>query len=258
MWSIIKQTKLFAVLSVTLLMLVSVWFLGQIRNDAKEYRYIGKPTDILDTISIAGEGKVTAIPDIATIDVGVMTEAKEVSVAQKQNTEKMNAITKKVKDQGVEDKDIQTTNYQIYPQYDYYPNGRQQLRGYQVTQSARIKIRDLSKSGAILSLAGEAGANQVSGVSFTIDDPEALKQQAREKALDNARQKAKSLADHAGVKLGKIVSFSESDNGSPPYPIYARAEALGVGGGLDAMPSPKVESGSLDIQVNVDVSYEIL
>lgn len=254
MWSTFRQTKTVIILSAVLLVLLNVWFLGKIRNDAKAYRYIGKPTDIRDTISISGEGKVTAIPDIATIEIGVSIEKADVSSAQKENTEKMNAVSSRVKDLGVEVKDIQTTNYQIFPQYDYMKDG-QRLRGYQVSQSARIKIRDLSKIGAILAAVGQAGANQVSGVSFTIDDPEALRQEARGKALENAKAKAQALADKAGVKLGKIVSFSEYSGGTPtPYPIYAeRAIGLGMGGG-----SPEVQAGSLDVVVNVNVSYEIL
>src|SRR3989338_678235 len=221
----LKENKLLSVL----LVVGIIWIAGQVRNDFKEHRYIGKPTDIRDTITITGEGKITAIPDIATVEVGVITDKSDVVAAQKENTEKVNTLIKKVKDIGVEDKDIQTTNYQIYPQYDY-TSGRQTLRGYQVSQSVRIKIRDLGKIGTMLSSVGASGANQVSGVSFTIDEPEALRQQAREKALDNAREKAEALAKRAGVKLGKIVSFSESGGGAPPVPYYGRAEALGLGG----------------------------
>ena len=247
-----KENKLLS----ALLIVGIIWIAGQIRNDLKEHRYIGKPTEIRDTITIGGEGKVTAIPDIAAIEIGVSTEKTDVASAQKENTTKMNAVTKKVKDLGVDEKDIQTTQYNIYPQYDY-TNNRQQLRGYQIAQNVRIKIRDLSKIGAILEAATSAGANQVSGVSFTIDDPEKLRQEAREKALDNAREKAKALAGRADVKLGKIVSFSESDSGTPPVPYYARAEAFGMGGDM-AVKTPDIQAGSLEVVVNVNVSYEIL
>ena len=256
MWSTLKQTKLVIILSVILLVLVNVWFLGRINNDAKAFRYIGKPTSSRDVITISGEGKVTAIPDIAVIQVGVTTEKPDVRTAQKENSDKMNVLTARVKALGVGEKDIQTTQYSIYPQYDY-ADGKQRLRGYQVAQSVKIKIRDLSKIGALLAAAGEAGANQVSGVSFTIDDPEALRQQAREKALDNARAKADALARRAGVKLGKIVSFSEGSGGMSPVPYYARAEAMGIGGGSD-MKAPDIQPGDLDVIVGVDVSYEIL
>lgn len=252
MWPTWKENKLFTVF----LVVGIIWIAAQVRNDFKEYRYIGKPTEARDTITISGEGKVTAIPDIATIEVGVNTIKADVGSAQKENTDKMNAVTKRVKDLGVDKKDIQTTQYNIYPQYDYN-EGKQRLRGYQVTQTARIKIRDLEKIGAILEAVGSAGANQISGVSFTIDEPEKLRQEAREKALDNAREKAKALADHADVKLGKIVTFSESSGGiSPPVPYFSKEMALGRGG--DVAVAPDVQAGSMEIIVNVNVSYEIL
>lgn len=255
MWHIVKQTKSIIILIVVLLVFVNTWFIVQIRNGLKSYDYIGKPTDIRDTITIEGQGKVQAIPDVAAVDIGLNTEKADVKTAQRENTEKMNAITKQIKGLGVEDKDIQTTNYQIYPRYDYTQSG-QKLRGYQVSQSARIKIRDLSKIGAILAAVGESGANQVSGVSFTIDDPEVLRQQAREKALENAKAKAEALANKAGVRLGKIVSFSEYGSAPAPMPYYAKGMALEMGGGGES--APDVQSGTLDIEVNVNVSYEIL
>ena len=220
-------------------------------KNLKSYQYIGKPTTQRDTITISGEGKVTGIPDIATIEVGLTTEKPDVASAQKENTEKMNRLIEKMKELGIENKDIQTIYYNISPQYDW-PNGKQALRGYQVNQNVRIKIRNLDKVGDILAAAGEGGANQVSGLSFNIDDPEKLKQEARIKALENAKEKAEALAKAAGVKLGKIVSFSEYSE-TPPMPVY-RAYEGGVGGGA---ATPEIETGTLDIVVNVSVSYEI-
>lgn len=225
-----------------------------VAKNFKSYQYIGKPTAERDTISISGEGKVTGIPDIATIEVGLTTEKKDVASAQKENTLKMNRLISNLKNLGVEDKDIQTSYYNIYPQYDW-PDGKQVLRGYQVNQSVSVKIRNLDKIGDILAAAGEGGANQVSGLSFNIDDPEKLRQEARIKALENAKEKADALAKVAGVKLGKIVSFSEYS--AVPTPMYKSMEALGMGGGTGDMPAPSVEKGSMDIVVNVTVSYEI-
>jgi hypothetical protein len=230
-----------------------VAFLGTIvANNLKGYQYIGKPTAERDTIAISGQGKVTGIPDIATISVGLQTEKPDVKSAQKENTDKMNRLIANLKNLGVESKDIQTSYYNIYPQYDW-TNGRQILRGYQVSQGVSIKIRNLSKIGDILSAAGEGGANQVSGLSFNIDDPEALRQEARVKALENAKEKADALAKVAGVDLGKIVSFSEY--AETPYSAYKSYDLGGMGGGEAAAPT--VESGSMDIIVNVTVSYEI-
>ena len=252
-WPSWKNNKIFAVF-IALLMFGFLVFLGTlVANNLKSYQYIGKPTAERDTIAISGEGKVTGIPDIATISVGLQTEKADVKSAQTENTTKMNRLITNLKNLGVESKDIQTSYYNIYPQYDW-PNGKQILRGYQVSQGVTVKIRNLTKIGDILAAAGENSANQVSGLSFNIDDPEALRQEARVKALENAKEKADALARVAGVDLGKIVSFSEY--ASTPYSAYKSYDSLGYGGGGEAA-APTVESGSMDIIVNVTVSYEI-
>ena len=223
------------------------------RNNLKQYHYIGKAATQQNTITISGEGKVTAAPNIATTEIGLVTEKKDVSSAQKENTEKMNKLIAAVKSTGLEDKDIQTTQYQIYPKYDYSA-GKSNIIGYTVSQSVTVKIRDLSKISTVLAKAGEAGANQVSSPTFTIDEPESLRAQAREKALKNAREKAETLAKMLGVKILKVASFSEY-NQSQPLPLYARsAEAFDMGGGA---PAPDIQTGTMDVNVGVNVVYEI-
>jgi uncharacterized protein YggE len=252
-WPTWKNSKLFTVILVLVMVGLFAVFGTIVANNLKGYQYIGKPSAERDTIAISGEGKVTAIPDIATIDVGLMTEKSDVKNAQLENTTKMNRLIANLKNLGVDSKDIQTSYYNIYPQYDW-PNGKQILRGYQVSQGVTVKIRNLDKIGDILAAAGEGGANQVSGLSFNIDDPEVLRQEARVKALENAKEKAEALARVAGVSLGKIVSFSEY--ASTPYSAYKSMDALGLGGGGE-VPSPTVEAGSMDIVIDVTVSYEI-
>ncbi len=237
-----------------LLLAAGVVYLGiTAANAFKENGYIGRPDAARDTIAISAEGKVTALPDIATISVGVQTENKAVSAAQKENSTKMNSIIEKVKSFGVASEDIKTSNYSIYPQYDYV-NGRQVERGFMVTQNIDVKVRNLDKIGEILAAVGDLGANQVGGVSFTIDEPEDLRQQARLKALEAAKKKAQALADASGVKLGKVVGFSENEGYVPSPMYYAKDAALGMGGGA----APSISSGSQDVVVNVTVLYEIL
>jgi uncharacterized protein YggE len=166
----------------------------------------------------------------------------------------MNTIIEKLKSMGVAKDDIQTSSYNIWPQYDY-TNGVQVQRGFMVSQSVDVKIRKLDSVGDILATAGTLGANQVGGVNFTIDDPERVRQEARLKALDAAKAKAAALADAAGVKLGKIVNFSESvSGGNQPTLFYAKDASAGMGGA----PAPSVEPGSQDVVVSVTVNYEIL
>lgn len=240
------------ILLALLLALGSVYLLALTRNALKEHQYIGRPAAMRDTIAIAAEGKVTAIPDIAVTVVGVMTEAPTVKAAQDENTAKMNAILARLQELGVARADIATAQYDIYPIYDWQ-DGRRIDRGFQVIQSVRVKIRDTSRAGEVLSAAGELGANQVSGLAFTIDEPEALRQEARLMALEAAKKKAEALARAAGVKLGGVVGFSE--NVSTPGLPYLRAYADGLGGGEAA---PSIESGSQEVIVSVSVSYEIL
>lgn len=224
-----------------------------VRGNLKQYHYIGKAATQQNTIAISGEGKVTATPNIAMTEIGLLTEKKDVASAQKENTEKMNKLIAAVKAAGVEEKDIQTTQYQIYPKYDY-SNGKSNITGYNVSQSVTVKIRDLAKISAVLAKVGEAGANQVSNLTFTIDEPESLRVQAREKALENAKEKAEALAKMLGVKILRVASFNEY-NQAEPMPLYARsAEAYGIGGGA---PAPDIQTGTLDVKVGVNVIYEI-
>jgi uncharacterized protein YggE len=225
------------------------------RNAWKSYAYIGRPTTQRDTISIDAEGKVTALPDIAKISIGVETQKKTVSEAQTENSTKMNAIIAKLKDLGVAKEDIQTTNYSIYPTYDY-SNGKQTETGFQITQNVDIKVRKLDSISDILAAVAQLGANQVGGVNFTIDDPESLRQQARLKGIEMAKSKAQALAEAAGVKLGKVVGFSESSSTPQPPIFYAKDMAAGMGSAPSAAPA--VEPGSQDVIVDVTVIYEIL
>jgi uncharacterized protein YggE len=239
-----------------LLMLVGVIYLALLSWNAwKQHAYIGRPTTQRDTIAISAQGKVTALTDIAKLSVGVQTEKKTVAEAMTENTSKMNAITSKLMELGVAKEDIQTTNYQVYETYDY-PNGKQVSRGFTVAQTVDIKVRKLESVGGILSAAGALGANQIGNVQFTIDDPEALRQQARIKGLEMAKTKAQALASAAGVKLGKVVGFSESANSPMPPVFYAKDMAMGQGGSPAA--NPEVQPGSQDVTVDVTVQYEIL
>jgi len=253
LWPKWEENKLFTLLLAILMVYGIVWLAGQMRNDWKKFQYIGK-ADVRDSMSVDGEGKVIGVPDVAVVDLGVMTEGKEVLSAQTDNAKKMNTMINKLKGFGVEAKDIQTVNYSISPQYDW-TNGKQLLRGYQVSQNLQVKIRDLTKISAVLQVAGEVGVNKISGVTFSIDDPEALRQQAREKAIVDANRKAAYLSKATGMKLSKVISVNEY---TPEPPNNFKSYAEGFGGGIATAPAPQVESGSLEVKVNLNVTYEIL
>jgi hypothetical protein len=248
-----KENPLLAVLSalfiVVLGIAVGIW--GW--NMSKQHYYIGKSPDIQRTISITGEGKVTAIPDIALVSLGLTTEKKNISDAQAENSKTMNSLIEKLKGLNIAKEDIKTVNYSIYPAYDW-TDGRQVLRGYTVSQDVQVKIRKTDQVDEVLKIAGDLNLNQIGGLTFDIDNPENYKQDARIKALENAKEKADALAKVMGVKLGKVISFSESEGYVPaPYPMYAKAEGIGGGGA----PAPAVEAGSQEITIMATVSYEL-
>lgn len=252
--------KIVSIFIAVFLALGSVYIVVLSWNAYKAHNYIGVSPKQSHTIFIVGEGRVTGvIPDIAKIQLGYSVEKKTVAEAQKDNSDKMNSVINKLKkDLKIDTKDIKTANYNITPQYDWN-NGKQTLRGYSVNQDANVKVRDLNKISKILELAGTEGLNQIGNLSFEIDNPEKLKQQAREDALKQAKEKAETLAKIAGVNLGKVVSFSESDNtvNSAPIRVYSQMEKA-MDSSMAGGASPSIESGSSDIVVNATVEYEIL
>lgn len=232
-----------------------IFFVGTlIRNNLQEYDYIGQADKVERTIRIEAEGKVTASPDVAETTIGMSAGGETVAVAQEKNTSVMNKLIARLKELGVSDKDIQTANYNIYPKYNYPEDKDRELDGYEVSQNVTVKIRNLEKANEIIALAGEVGANSVSGLSFTLDDRENYKSEAREKALEKIAEKANALSRTLGVKFVGIVTYDEFESmGKGPYPYYeARAMDSGLGGG-----APDIESGSTDVILNVNVVFEI-
>ncbi len=233
-----------------------VIFIGQVIFGQNKNR---QDFGIINTITVSGKGEIMAKPDIATVSFGVVKQGVDVATAQKDSSTKMTAVLEVLKENGVEDKDIKTTSYNIYPKYEYhnfttYPYGRQIIVGYEVSQTVFVKIRDLEKSGSILSGVGSAGATNISGLTFTIDNEDEMKNTARDLAIKEAKDQAKILAKELGVKLVGITSFSENGD----YPIYYGMEkssaVLGMGGDR-AMPA--IPTGENTITSQVHITYEI-
>lgn len=211
-----------------------------------------------DRFSVVGSGTVYAKADIANIQIGVRTGAKKTAAeATADSTGKMNEIIAVLKDLGVEDKDIKTSDYNLSPVYNYTNDKGQQLVGYEVTQNLTLKIRDLSKIGDVIAKTTEKGANQVGNISFTIDDEYALKNQARELAIDKAKEKAVMIAQQAGMELGKVKSVYENSDPVVTPIMYSNAkmdQAAEMGGGI---ASPTIQSGQNEIKVEVTLVYEV-
>lgn len=241
--------KIFITLIGILLVYVIVFVATLIRNNLKTYHSIGMADKAERTIMIEAQGKVTAAPDVAVTSMGAISEGATVAEAQAKNNEVMNALTSKLKQLGVAASDVQTNQYNIFPLYNYTEDEGRVLNGYQVSQEVEIKIRNLNKAQAVLALAGEVGANNVSGLTFTVDNREVFKNAARDKALMEIAQKARSISESLGVRMVGISSYNEYEVGGAAGLL--RAEALGGAG------APSVEPGSMDVMMNVSVLFEI-
>jgi uncharacterized protein YggE len=240
-----------------ILLVYGIFFVGTlIRNNIKSYQYIGKAPRMQGTVTVSGVGKVNGSNDIAVTTLGYSNVNKDVAKAQAENKKVMDQISAELKKMGVADKDMQS-NYSIYPEYNYTQEKGQTLNGYRVTNSITVKIRDLSKISNILSLAGKYGATEVSGLNFTIDDLENLKSQARDKALTDVKEKANKLGEAIGMRLGGVISYNEYEMSPDMYNGQMFKEGSGFGGGYGGGPGT-VSSGSKDVIMNVNVTYEVL
>lgn len=205
-------------------------------------------TTSMNGISVSGRGEVFGTPDTLTVTIGVSvgrpTVNEAVDIAARRATDLIDAL----QDLGVTEADIQTSNYSIYPEYDYRENQTPLITGYRVDNTLNIKIRDLERAGDVLDAATAAAGDEVrvNGVSFVLEDNDALLVAARTAAWEDAKAKAEQLADLAGVTLGTPVTISESV-GSVPVPIYARAET--APGDVATPIQPGQETVSVDITV---------
>lgn len=210
-----------------------------------------------DRFSVSGSGTVYAKADIANISVGLKTETKNTAVdATKESTNKMNRIIDEIKKLGIEEKDIKTSNYALNPVYNWTEGKGQELIGYEVSQNLDLKVRDSSKIGDVIAKTTQEGANQIGNIAFTIDDEYALKNQAREMAIEKAKEKAKMIAKQSGMKLGQIKDVSENSD-SPAYPMYSNAKMDLASGAKESLPATEIKTGQNEIKVEVTLVYEV-
>jgi uncharacterized protein YggE len=205
-------------------------------------------------LSVSGEGRASAAPDVAVLGLGVSAKAATVKEANSQAQEAISDLLDSLEDNGVQEKDIQTSQFSVYPEYDYR-NNEQILTGYRVTHMLQVKVRDIDKAGEVIDDAVEAGGDllQVQSISFTIDDTTALSSEARAEAVADAQAKAEELATLAGVSLGKPTYISESISTPYPQPYYDR-------GGVYAMEEAavsEISTGELEVVVSVYMTYTI-
>lgn len=229
---------------------VLVFFVGQMVYQNKSLEIQNQ-----NQITVSGQGKVYAKPDVAIVSLGVNTTGATVAAVTKNNTDEMNAVIGAIKALKIDEKDIQTTNYNLSPLYNYTEKLGSVFQGYTLSQNIDVKIRDFTKIGDVLSQATLKGANLVGGLQFTIDNPEQFKEQARAKAIAQAKSNAQNLAKESGIDLGKLINVYESSN---PYPVVYNSIAKGMGGATpEAAPVPTVQPGQQEIDVTINLTYQV-
>jgi uncharacterized protein YggE len=206
-------------------------------------------------ISVSGEGKVTGKPDLAQLRLGVSVLRPTVAAARDQAANSLSAITSALKADGVADKDIQTQQLTISPEYDY-SGSKQRLTGFRVTNVVSAKVRTIDTTSKVVDDAVNAAGDdvQIEGITFTIDKPDDLKQQARALAVADAKSKAQTLASASGVSLGSAVDISEGGGVQPVVFSGAQFDAARAAGA--SAPTP-VQPGELDVTVNVNITWAI-
>ncbi len=204
-------------------------------------------------VSVSGEGKIKITPDIATVTIGAYTIAETTEKSQDENSAKINKIVEALKNQNIKDEDLQTTNYQIGPEYDY-SEGRSKVIGYRTDQNINVIIRDLQNVGRVLTKAAEAGANNIQGVGFTVENMEKFKKDALDLAYQNAQERAVALVTASGSELGEVISITESEV-NIPGPFYAAMDKAELSGEAEIIP--EIPSGQEEVSVKIDAVYKI-
>lgn len=240
-------------------------------NEFRSGTYIGREGGMQSSITVTGEGEVFQAPDIATFSFTVTEEGKTVADAQKKATDKLNKAVETLKKGGVNsEKDIRTTEYRINPKYEYYFQPQPlacsssycppttvkepKIIGYEVSQTTEVKVKKLESAGELLTGIGDLGVQYVGNLQFKIEDEDSVKQEAQEKAIAEAREKAEKLADQLGVSLVRVSNFSETSYA--PY-FYGRGGDAYSAVSAKVESAPEISAGENRITSNVTITYEI-
>jgi uncharacterized protein YggE len=262
----ILNNKKISIAVLILIIIISLFTLAKFVNEIKKSEYIGRGNQPANTISVSGTGEVLAVSDIATIDINLSKDGKTTKEAQSLLNDSITKVLNYLKDQKIEDKDIKSEYGGMSPKYSYNatpmicysypcpPTKDPVIIGYTATQSIAVKIRAVDSASDIRTGLANLGVTDMSGPTFSIDNEDTLKDQARAKAIIDARGKAEVLAKELGVKLGKVTNFSENQNG---YPIMYDAKAAMGGATSESTPAPILPKGENKITSDVTITYEI-
>lgn len=209
-----------------------------------------------EVFSVTGEGRVSATPNSANISLGVASEASTALLAQEQANQAMSRVIESIKAQDIDEADIETTDYTIFPQYGLGSDETaRRIIGYNVNINLRVHIRDLDKLNSVIDSATAAGSNQIGNIELVVNDEvrKNLLKQAREEAVAEAKEKAQTLASAAGVTLGRVINVAESEPATPPVPLQAEA-ALDI----TRVGAPtQIEPGTTEVVSQITIFYEI-
>ena len=204
------------------------------------------------TLNLSAYGESKAVPDLATITLGVQTDAPTAAGAMGANAAQMNKVIAALKKAGIAERDIQTSNLSVNPQYVYVENNPPKLNGYQASNQVTIQVRDLAKLGQTVDATVNAGATNVGGISFGLSDPQAAEDKARLDAVKALQAKADLYARATGYKIVRLVSLGEGGGYTPPppMPMYAMAKR-------EMADSSPVSAGELKVRIDVSATYEL-
>lgn len=206
------------------------------------------------TLNVTGQGVVYLTPDIAYINIGVHTEDPSASDAVAENNLQTQQVIEALLKNGIDPKDIQTSNFSIFLNYNYTPEGTRGDSFYVVENTVMLTVRDLNKIGNLLDVAVKSGANNIYGIQFDVVDKSKAASQAREKAFQDAQQQAQEIAALSGIELVEIQSISFSE--SLPGPFFVSGKG-GGGGAMMAMPETPIQPGQLSVTVTTNIVYTI-
>lgn len=204
------------------------------------------------TFSLSAYGEVRVAPDMATINIGVSTEAPSASQAMAQNAVQMNQVMAALRRAGIEEKNIQTSSLNLNAQYTYRDNEPPVLRGYQATNQVTVRVMDLDRLGSAIDAVVAAGSNQINGISFGLSDPTEAENQARLDAVKALRAKADLYAQATGMRISRLVNLSEGGGYSPPPPMPMPVARFAA---ADAKTS--VSAGELSVRVDITGLYQV-
>lgn len=238
----------------TLILFLLVTLLAVAMSGCSTASTVASSSPTARVITVSGLGNARGEPDLARLTIGVNVAEEEISEAVNESNRIIDDVTAVLRDLGVAESDIQTSNFSIWTeeQWDPETGQRREERLYRVDSTVQITVRQVDTVGEILQAAIDAGANNIYGLSFGIDDASGLAAEARLGALQNAREKAEAIAAELGVELGEVQSVIETSGGSP-MPVFESA-AMGLGGGGG---EPPISEGSMTLSVNVQMSFAI-